>query len=61
MVNFIKPDFLGSKADFSEEYANPIRIGQHKDSSAWEVREMVEKSYILHKKLSDFVQVSIIS
>lgn len=58
MVDFIKPEFLGSKADFAEEYANPIKHGQHKDSSPWEVREMVQKSFILHKKLADFVQVN---
>lgn len=57
MVNFIKPDFLGSKADFSQEYAIPIQKGQHKDSELFQVREMVEKSFILHRKLSDFVQV----
>lgn len=58
MVDFIKPEFLGSKADFAEEYANPIKKGQHKDSNPWEVKEMVEKSFILHRKLADFVQVN---
>lgn len=57
MVNFIKPKFLGSKADFTEKYANPIQDGQHKDSSDSEVRVMKEKSYILHKKMSKYVQV----
>lgn len=57
MVNFIKPNFLGTTRDFAECYANPIRNGQHKDSSRLEVRVMKEKSYILHKKLSKFVQV----
>lgn len=57
MVNFIKPKFLGSKAEFTDKYANPIQDGQHKDSTASEVRVMKEKSYILHKKMSKYVQV----
>lgn len=56
MVDFIKPNFLGSMRDFAEDYANPIKNGQHKDSSRLEVRVMMEKSYVLHKKLSRFVQ-----
>lgn len=58
MMNFIKPNFLGSTADFAEFYANPIRHGQHKDSTAFQVQVMKQKSYVLHKKLSRYVQVS---
>lgn len=57
MVNFIKPNFLGTERDFKESYAGPIEAGQHRDSSRLEVRVMKERSFILHKKLSKFVQV----
>lgn len=58
MVDFIKPKFLGTKREFGENYATPIQNGQHKDSTPLEVQEMKVRSYILHKKLSKFVQVS---
>lgn len=56
MVNFIKPSFLGTEKEFANLYATPIRIGQHKDSSRSEIKFMKQRSYVLHKKLSKFVQ-----
>lgn len=56
MVNFIKPSFLGTEKEFANLYANPIRTGQHKDSSKGEIKYMKQRSYVLHKKLSKFVQ-----
>lgn len=56
MVNFIKPSFLGTEKEFANLYANPIRVGQHKDSSKGEIKFMKQRSYVLHKKLSKFVQ-----
>lgn len=56
MVNFIKPSFLGTEKEFANLYATPIRIGQHKDSSRTEIKFMKQRSYVLHKKLSKFVQ-----
>lgn len=58
MVNFIKPKFLFSKAKFEERYAQPIKDGQHLDSSAWEVAEMKKCSFALNRKLKVCVQVS---
>lgn len=58
MVDFIKPSFLGTEKEFANLYANPIKSGQHKDSSTSEIKFMKERSYVLHKKLSKFVQVS---
>uniref|UniRef100_A0A182MKD1 Transcriptional regulator ATRX n=1 Tax=Anopheles culicifacies TaxID=139723 RepID=A0A182MKD1_9DIPT len=56
MVNFIKPSFLGSDKEFSNLYANPIKNGQCKDSDHQAIKIMKQRSYVLHKKLSKFVQ-----
>lgn len=60
MVNFIKPLFLGTEKEFANLYANPIRNGQHKDSSKRDIKVMKQRSFVLHKKLSKFVQVSML-
>lgn len=57
MVNFIKPLYLGTEKEFANLYANPIKNGQHKDSSKKDITVMKQRSYVLHKKLSKFVQV----
>lgn len=56
MVNFIKPSFLGTEKEFANLYENPIKEGQHKDSDKQQIRIMKQRSYVLHKKLSKFVQ-----
>ncbi|XP_031623433.1 transcriptional regulator ATRX homolog isoform X2 [Contarinia nasturtii] len=56
MVNFIKPSFLGTEKEFANLYVNPIKSGQHKDSSKSEIKHMKQRSFVLHKKLSKFVQ-----
>ncbi|XP_065088172.1 transcriptional regulator ATRX-like [Ochlerotatus camptorhynchus] len=56
MVNFIKPSFLGSDREFSNLYGNPIKNGQHKDSDSRAIKIMKQRSYVLHNKLSRFVQ-----
>ncbi|XP_058447981.1 uncharacterized protein LOC131428230 [Malaya genurostris] len=56
MVSFVKPAFLGNEKEFNEQYAKPIKDGQHKDSNAQDIRLMKMKSYILHKRLANFVQ-----
>lgn len=55
MVDFIKPSFLGSKKEFNNIYANPIKRGEAKDSTPMEIRKMKEQSYILNRKMSPFV------
>ncbi|CAD7079720.1 unnamed protein product [Hermetia illucens] len=56
MVNFIKPKFLGTEKEFANLYENPIRNGQHKDSNKRDIKIMKQRSFVLHKKLSKFVQ-----
>lgn len=56
MVNFIKPSLLGTTKEFNNLYANPIKDGQHRDSDYQAIKRMKQRSYVLHKKLSKFVQ-----
>ncbi|XP_062549056.1 transcriptional regulator ATRX-like isoform X2 [Armigeres subalbatus] len=56
MVSFVKPAYLGNEKEFNEQYAKPIKDGQHKDSSVSDIRYMKMKSFILHKRLTSFVQ-----
>lgn len=58
MVDFIKPSFLGTEKEFANLYSNPIKNGQHKDSSKGQIKFMKQRSFVLHKKLSKFVQVN---
>ncbi|XP_063697566.1 transcriptional regulator ATRX-like [Culicoides brevitarsis] len=56
MVNWIKPSFLGTEKEFNNRYANPIKQGQHKDSTSSEIRQMKRRSFVLHRKLQPFVE-----
>ncbi|KFD55619.1 hypothetical protein M513_03367 [Trichuris suis] len=56
MVNFVKPNLLGTKKNFSSTFVNPIRNGQMSDSTPHEVKVMKRRSHVLHKLLSGFVQ-----
>mmetsp|Transcript_1200 Transcript_1200/g.1827 ORF Transcript_1200/g.1827 Transcript_1200/m.1827 type:complete len:856 (+) Transcript_1200:75-2642(+) len=54
MINFIKPHYW-SEDFFKLYYADPILEGMKKDSSAYDVSMMQKRSYLLVKKLSQFV------
>ncbi|CRK94153.1 CLUMA_CG007672, isoform A [Clunio marinus] len=56
MVDWIKPALLGTVREFNNLYANPIKDGQHRDSTTQMIKKMKHRSYILHRKLSKFVQ-----
>ena len=56
MTNFIKPNLLGSQAEFTNRFANPITNGQHADSTMSDVRVMKQRAHILHEKLKGCVQ-----
>ncbi|KAI6656419.1 Transcriptional regulator ATRX [Oopsacas minuta] len=56
MTNFIKPNLLGSQAEFTNRFANPITNGQHADSTPHDVRIMKQRAHILHEKLKGCVQ-----
>lgn len=48
---------MGTEKEFANLYANPIKNGQHKDSGKTDIKIMKQRSFVLHKKLSKFVQV----
>lgn len=56
MVDFIRPDFLGSRQEFSNMFERPILNGQCIDSTPQDVRLMRYRSHVLHSLLEGFVQ-----
>ena len=57
MVNFVKPNLLGTRREFSNRFVNPITNGQHSDSTAHDVKVMKRRAHVLHEMLAGFVQV----
>ena len=53
MVNFVKPNLLGTRKEFMNRFVNPIVNGQHSDSTDRDVRTMKKRSFIL----SDLLKV----
>ncbi|CAF3972579.1 unnamed protein product [Adineta steineri] len=51
MINFCKPNYLGSEHEFSRNFRIPIEAGQHKDSSAGDVAYMRRRAYALNQRL----------
>ena len=58
MVNFVKPNLLGTMKEFRNRFENPIRNGQHSDSMPHDVRLMKQRAHILNKLLKGSVDVS---
>ncbi|KAK6642872.1 hypothetical protein RUM43_004374 [Polyplax serrata] len=56
MVQFVKPNLLGTRKEFLNMFVNPITNGQYENSLLRDVRLMKERSHILHKKLLGCVQ-----
>ncbi|XP_025200654.1 transcriptional regulator ATRX homolog isoform X2 [Melanaphis sacchari] len=56
MVDFIRPNLLGSIKDFTNRFINPITNGQYSDSTAQDVKIMKRRSHVLHRMLEGFVQ-----
>ncbi|KAK6633046.1 hypothetical protein RUM43_012789 [Polyplax serrata] len=56
MVQFVKPNLLGTRKEFSNRFANPINNGQFEDSTADDVKVMKKRSHVLHTLLSGCVQ-----
>ena len=57
MVNFVKPNLLGTHREFTNRFANPISNGQHADSTPFDVRLMKQRAHVLHEILRTAVQV----
>ncbi|XP_071848103.1 uncharacterized protein [Apostichopus japonicus] len=56
MVQFVKPQLLGTRKEFSNRFVNPISNGQCADSSPYDVKLMKKRAHILHNLLSGSVQ-----
>ncbi|CAF1001816.1 unnamed protein product, partial [Didymodactylos carnosus] len=52
MVNFIKPNLLGTQQEFVNRFVNPIQNGQHRDSSMDDVKIMKRRACVLHDLLT---------
>ncbi|KAM6976876.1 helicase ARIP4-like [Aplochiton taeniatus] len=56
MVDFVRPDFLGSRQEFSNMFERPILNGQCVDSTPQDVQLMRYRSHVLHSLLEGFIQ-----
>lgn len=56
MVDFARPNYLGSKAEFSEIFHKPIQNGNCTNATPENVKLMKYRSYVLHSLLSHIVQ-----
>ncbi|XP_037540908.1 helicase ARIP4 [Nematolebias whitei] len=56
MVDFVRPNFLGTRQEFSNMFERPILNGQCVDSTPQDVQLMRYRSHVLHSLLEGFVQ-----
>ncbi|KAH9519843.1 hypothetical protein Btru_071052 [Bulinus truncatus] len=57
MVNFVKPNLLGTRKEFNNRFISPIQNGQCTDSTPRDVKVMKARAHILHEMLAGCVQV----
>lgn len=57
MVQFVKPNLLGTRKEFLNRFVNPISNGQFEDSTAHDVKIMKRRAHVLHKMLEGSIQV----
>ncbi|XP_061391965.1 transcriptional regulator ATRX homolog, partial [Musca vetustissima] len=56
MIQFIKPNLLGTYKEYLNRFVNPITNGQYTDSTDRDIRLMKHRSHILHKLLEGCIQ-----
>ncbi|XP_074000047.1 uncharacterized protein isoform X3 [Rhodnius prolixus] len=56
MVQFVKPNLLGTKKEFKNRFVNPIQNGQFEDSTTHDVKLMKRRAHVLHTMLDGIVQ-----
>jgi len=56
MVDFVRPNYLGNKTEFTNMFERPIQNGQCIDSTPKDVRLMKHRAHVLHDQLKGFVQ-----
>lgn len=57
MIQFVKPNLLGTKKEFMNRFVNPIEQGQCVEAMPRDVRRMKRRAHILHNLLEGCVQV----
>jgi len=60
MVDFVRPNFLGTAGNFRNMFMNPISNGQCVDSTPADVKKMRYRAHVLTSLLKPFVQRYII-
>tara|TARA_B110000090_G_C13003762_1_gene301429 strand:+ start:215 stop:460 length:246 start_codon:yes stop_codon:yes gene_type:complete len=55
MVNWIRPKFLKSLKRFKEFYVQPIKAGEDKEASEFDLKLMRKRTHQLNKTLEDIV------
>ncbi|EDO32522.1 predicted protein, partial [Nematostella vectensis] len=56
MVDFVRPNFLGNRHEFSNMFERPIMNGQCCDSTPADMKLMRFRAHVLHSLLEGFVQ-----
>ncbi|KAF2905325.1 hypothetical protein ILUMI_00852 [Ignelater luminosus] len=56
MVQFVKPNLLGTYKEYLNRFVNPITNGQYTDSTQHDINIMRKRSHVLHKMLDGVVQ-----
>jgi SNF2 family DNA or RNA helicase len=54
-VQFVRPHYLGTPLDFRNRFQAPITNGQCLDSTAFDVKLMRQRTYMLHERLKGFI------